>query len=373
MCAYNKTNGTYAAESRLLLTDILRKAWGYEGFVVTDWGAVKDRVKGVAAGLDLEMPGGDGARANDAKIVKAVQDGTLTMEQLDAVVKNVLTFVKNAVENRDETAVFDREADYREAVKMAENCAVLLKNEDKVLPLEEGKKIAFVGGFVEKPRCQGSGSSHINSTKVPSIAELIAGRDEIAYAKGFDLDAEEPDESLQAEAAALAKESDVTVIFAGLPNRYESEGADRKHMRIPENQNALISAVAEVSDKVAVVLFNGSPVEMPWKDDVEAILEMYLGGDGVSEGRHGSALWRGTLDRVFGDLPGQTRRQSLLPEFPGGGRRGGVPRGDLRGIPLLRQEGDGGALPLWPWTELHHLRLQRSEDLSRRRSRIRRS
>ena len=303
MCAYNKTNGTYAAESRLLLTDILRKAWGYEGFVVTDWGAVKDRVKGVAAGLDLEMPGGDGARANDAKIVKAVQDGTLTMEQLDAVVKNVLTFVKNAVENRDETAVFDREADYREAVKMAENCAVLLKNEDKVLPLEEGKKIAFVGGFVEKPRCQGSGSSHINSTKVPSIAELIAGRDEIAYAKGFDLDAEEPDESLQAEAAALAKESDVTVIFAGLPNRYESEGADRKHMRIPENQNALISAVAEVSDKVAVVLFNGSPVEMPWKDDVEAILEMYLGGDGVSEAAmallYGEANPSGKLAETF--------------------------------------------------------------------------
>ena len=261
-------------------------------------------VKGVAAGLrQVEMPGGDGARANDAKIVKAVEDGTLTMEQLDAAVKNVLTFVKNAVENRDETAVFDREADYREAVKMAENCAVLLKNEDRVLPLEEGKKIAFVGGFVEKPRCQGSGSSHINSTKVPSIAELIAGRDEIAYAKGFDLDEEEPDESLQAEAAALAKESDVTVIFAGLPNRYESEGADRKHMRIPENQNALISAVAEVSDKVAVVLFNGSPVEMPWKDDVEAILEMYLGGDGVSEAAmallYGEANPSGKLAETF--------------------------------------------------------------------------
>lgn len=138
---------------------------------------------------------------------------------------------------------------------------------------------------------------------MPSIAELIAGRDEIAYAKGFDLDAEEPDESLQAEAAALAKESDVTVIFAGLPNRYESEGADRKHMRIPENQNALISAVAEVSDKVAVVLFNGSPVEMPWKDDVEAILEMYLGGDGVSEAAmallYGEANPSGKLAETF--------------------------------------------------------------------------
>ena len=131
----------------------------------------------------------------------------------------------------------------------------------------------------------------INSAKVPSIAELIAGRDEVAYAKALTWTRKNRMRP-QAEAAALAKESDVTVIFAGLPNRYESEGADRKHMRIPENQNALISAVAEVSDKVAVVLFNGSPVEMPWKDDVEAILEMYLGGDGVSEGRHGPALWR---------------------------------------------------------------------------------
>ena len=303
MCAYNKTNGTYASENHLLLTDILRKAWGYEGFVVTDWGAVKDRVKGVAAGLDLEMPGGEGSRANDAKVVKAVQDGTLTMEQLDAVARNVLTFVKNAVENHDDTAVFDREADYKEAVEMAKECAVLLQNKNDILPIAKGAKVAFVGGFVEKPRSQGSGSSHINSTYVPSIADVMAGREGISYAKGFDLDDEGVNEELQAEAVELAKRSDVTVIFAGLPNRYESEGADRKHMDMPVNQNTLISEIAKVTDNTVVVLFNGSPIAMPWKDEVAGILEMYLGGDGVSEATlallYGEANPSGKLAETF--------------------------------------------------------------------------
>lgn len=292
MCAYNKTNGIYAAENELLLTDILRKAWGYEGFVVTDWGAVKNRVKGVEAGLDLEMPGGSGSKANDAKVVEAVKNGTLSMEKLDAVARNVLTFVKNAVENRDEKAVFDKEADYKEAVEMAKECAVLLKNDNRVLPLEKSEKVAFVGGFVEKPRSQGSGSSHINSAYVPSIADVISDNENIRYAKGFDLDDEQADEALTAEAVSLAKESDVTVIFAGLPNRYESEGADRRHMDIPANQNALISEIAGVTKNVVVVLFNGSPVTMPWKDEVSGILEMYLGGDGVSEA---------TLALLYGD------------------------------------------------------------------------
>lgn len=283
MCAYNKTNGTYAAENGLLLTDILRKAWGYEGFVVTDWGAVKNRVKGVEAGLDLEMPGGDGAKANDAKIVEAVKNGALSMEKLDAVARNVLTFVKNTIENRDETAVFDREADYKEAVEMAKECAVLLKNEDQILPVSKCAKIAFVGGFVEKTRNQGSGSSHINSTHVPSIADVAVGNENIRYAKGFDLDSDETDEQLTKEALALAEESDVTIIFAGLPNRFESEGADRKHMDLPMNQNTLISKISRVTKNTVVVLFNGSPVAMPWKDEVAGILEMYLGGDGVSE------------------------------------------------------------------------------------------
>lgn len=303
MCAYNKTNGTYAAENKELLTDILRKAWGFEGFVVTDWGAVKDRVKGVAAGLDLEMPGGDGSKGNDAKVIKAVQDGVLSMDQLDAVARNVLNFINNAVENRDASAVFDREADYREAVQMAEECAVLLQNKNSVLPLSGNAKVAFVGGFVEKPRCQGSGSSHINSTYVPSIADVMADRANISYAKGFDLDNEGVDEALQAEAVELAKNSDVTVIFAGLPNRYESEGADRKHMDIPENQNILISEISKVTDKTVVVLFNGSPITMPWKDQVSAILEMYLGGDGVSEATmallYGEANPSGKLSETF--------------------------------------------------------------------------
>lgn len=136
---------------------------------------------------------------------------------------------------------------------------------------------------MEKTRNQGSGSSHINSTYVPSIADVAVGNENIRYAKGFDLDSDETDEQLTKEALALAEESDVTIIFAGLPNRFESEGADRKHMDLPMNQNTLISKISRVTKNTVVVLFNGSPVAMPWKDEVAGILEMYLGGDGVSE------------------------------------------------------------------------------------------
>ncbi len=303
MCAYNKINGTYAAENKELLTDVLRNAWGYEGFVVTDWGAVKDRVKGLEAGLDLEMPGSDSSKVNDRKIIKAVQEGRLSIEQLDRVAGNILKFVKNAVENKDGSAQFDLDADYKEAVEAAKECAVLLQNNYDVLPLKSDAKTAFIGGFIEKPRSQGSGSSHINSNFVPSIQEIIRDNDNIIYAKGFDLDSEENDETLIHEAVTYAKASDYAVIFAGLPNRYESEGVDRKHLNIPKNQNILISEVTKVQPNTIVVLFNGSPVEMPWKDDVAGILEMYLCGDGVSEAvmalLYGEANPSGKLAETF--------------------------------------------------------------------------
>ena len=318
MCAYNRINGVFAAENRELLTDILRDRWGYEGMVVTDWGAVKDRVKGIAAGLDLEMPGSDSSKRNDRKIVEAVQSGQLTEEQLDLSVKRILAFLASVAENERGASEIDLEGDYREALEAAKECAVLLKNEGNLLPLEKGSRIAFVGGFVEKPRSQGSGSSHINSAKLPSIKDLIAGEKEIAYAKGFSLEDEAEDPTLVEEAVRLAGQCDAAVIFAGLPNRFETEGMDRTHMELPENQNKLIRQILEVQPNVAVVLHNGSPVAMSWAEDVKAILEMYLAGDGVSEAAmsllYGEANPCGKLAETF---PLQVSDNPSFLNFPG--------------------------------------------------------
>ncbi len=318
MCSYNRVNGTFAAENKQLLTDILRTEWGYNGMVVTDWGAVKNRVRGIEAGLDLEMPGGSGGLVNDAQIVQAVQEGSLSIDVLDNVVRNLLTFIDKAVSQRDETAAFNRDNDYQIALEAAKECAVLLKNDQHVLPLQKGTKSAFIGGFIEKPRIQGSGSSFINSSKIPAIAQLIQGRSDIEYARGFDLNKDETDEALLNEAVALAKASQVAVIFAGLPGCFEAEGADRKHINLPDNQNALIAAVCAVQPNTVVVLSNGSPVAMPWVNHVPAILEMYLAGDGASEATmallYGDSNPCGKLAETF---PMRLQDTPCYLDFPG--------------------------------------------------------
>ena len=306
MCSYNRVNGTFSAENRQLLTDVLRDDWKYDGMVVTDWGAVKDRVKGIKVGLDLEMPGGKGSLGNDAKIIKAVQDGSLSMEELDQAVFNVLCFVQKTMEKKRKEYQFDREKDYEAAKQMAEECAVLLKNKNQLLPLEETQKILFVGGFAEKPRIQGSGSSYINSTKVPSIKELISERKNIRFVQGYEISAinsafcsyagavqneKKRENTLLNEAIEAAKNSDVTVIFAGLPGNFEAEGADRTHLNLPEEQNQLIEEICKIQPNTVIVLSNGAPISMPWAEDVSSILEMYLAGDGASEA---------ILDLLFG-------------------------------------------------------------------------
>ncbi|MFV0466658.1 MAG: glycoside hydrolase family 3 C-terminal domain-containing protein [Lachnospiraceae bacterium] len=283
MCAYNRLNGTFAAENKELLTEILRDNWGFDGMVVTDWGAVKDRVRGIAAGLDLEMPGGGQSKINDQKIVQAVNEGVLSEELLNLTVYRILSFLSKTLENHQEKAAFDKEADYQLAVEAAKECAVLLRNKKQILPLKEEQKVAFIGGFVEKPRSQGSGSSHINSAKLPTIKDCIENRVNITYAKGFSLDEDTVNEEWMKEAVELAKASDVAVVFAGLPNRFETEGMDREHMDIPNNQNKLIKELTKVQPNLVVVMHNGAPVTMPWANEVAAILEMYLAGDGVSE------------------------------------------------------------------------------------------
>ncbi len=280
MCSYNKINGVYAADNYHALTEILREEWGFDGFVVSDWGAVSDRVDALKAGMNLEMPSSFGFR--DAQIVQAVKDGRLSEADLDRAVACILTILERHHSGKDTAAVFDRDADHELARTIAEECMVLLKNDGDILPLCREKKTAFIGAFAESPRFQGGGSSHINAHKVESA--LLAARDmgyDVTYAKGYEPESDELDAALFAEAVQTAKRADTVVIFAGLPDSYESEGFDRRHMYLPQPQNALIDAVAAVNPNVVVVLHNGSPVEMPWIDKVKGVLEAYLCGQAV--------------------------------------------------------------------------------------------
>lgn len=281
MCAYNAVNGTFCAENEKLLTDILRKKWGYGGFVVTDWGAVKNRTKGLLAGLDLEMPGGSGAQ--DEKIVKAVQEGRLDEKVLDQAVERMLTFIMDSVKQKKE-AVWNYEGDHQKAVKIAEDCMVLLENKDQILPLKKDCAIAFIGEFAKTPRYQGGGSSHVNAWKVTdayhSAKEIGAN---VVFAQGYVTDGGQEEEKLIEEAVQAAKNAEIAVVFAGLPDSFESEGEDRFTLDMPKAQNRLIEAVAEVQPNTVVVLHAGAPVVMPWRAKVKAILLAYLCGEGAGE------------------------------------------------------------------------------------------
>ena len=280
MCSYNRINGEYSSENKWLLTDVLRKEWGYEGLVVSDWGAVSDRVKGIDAGLDWEMPGND--NANVKQIVDAVENGKLSQEALDTAARNILKLVKKSRESM-KGGVFDRDADHRKAVEIARECMVLLKNEEKVLPIREGEKVAIIGGFAEKPRYQGGGSAFTNSHTITSVVDVMDGYGPAIYAKGFPADEDIYTDDDFDEAVKAANEADKVLVFAGLPDSFESEGYDRSHMRLPVSQDLLIERLVETGKPIVVILHNGSPVEMPWMNKVDGILEAYLSGEGVGE------------------------------------------------------------------------------------------
>ena len=213
----------------------LSDKWGFDGYVMSDWGAVNDGVEDLKAGLDLEMPSSMGV--NDQLIVEAVQNGTLEEQVLDTAVERILNIVYRYNENRDTEAVFDLDHDHEVAKKVAEETIVLLKNEN-VLPLTEGEEIAFIGKYAKKPRYQGGGSSHINSHKITGALDAAeaAGNTRIVYAQGFDDKEDKTDEVLLAEAVETAKKAKAAVIFAGLPDAFESGGFDRKHMRMPDSR-----------------------------------------------------------------------------------------------------------------------------------------
>lgn len=307
MCSYNKINGEYSSQNKYLLTDVLREKWGFDGLVVSDWGAVDDRVKGIRAGLDLEMPSSMGK--NDAEIVKAVESGELSVEELDACVRRVLELVQKSLDGKTPMK-WDKERHHKLAKKLAVSSAVLLKNEKGLLPLYPEQKIAFVGAFAEEPRYQGGGSSHINSYKTVSALEAVKEICNVTYARGFDLDKDQTDPQLEQQAVEAALASDVVVVFAGLPEMFESEGYDRNHMQLPRCQLDLIDKLSAVNENIVVVLHNGSPVELPFvRDDegmrpVRSVLEMYLGGQAVGEAE---------IDLLFGKANPSGKLAETLP------------------------------------------------------------
>jgi len=312
MCSYNKINGSYSSENPWLLTTLLREEWGHEGIVVTDWGACDDRVAGLAAGQDLEMPGSGGL--NDAEIVAAVRGGTLDEAKLDRAVRRNLELTFKVLDNRDTCARvdtganYDHDAHYRLARKVAAESMVLLKNEAGTLPLARQARIAFIGAFARTPHHQGGGSSHINPTGMDDAFEeavkLVGVDSRITYAPGYSLKGGDPDQALLDEAKKTAAGADVAVLFIGLTDDIESEGFDRKDMRLPAAHDALVEAMLEVQKNVVVVLSNGSPVEMPWIDRVSAVLEGYLGGQ----------AWGGAVaDLLFGYLSPSGKLAETFP------------------------------------------------------------
>ncbi|MFZ5921047.1 MAG: glycoside hydrolase family 3 C-terminal domain-containing protein [Chloroflexota bacterium] len=276
MCAYNKVNGVYCSDNRYLLRDILRDEWGFDGVVVTDWGALNDRIQAFEAGLDLEMPGSKGHF--DKEIIEAIRSEKLSEERLNESVDRLLDLIFTASKNRKAEYRYDMDAHHQLAKKIAANSAVLLKNDENILPIQKGKKIALIGSLAKEPRYQGAGSSHINPTKLSNAIDGFQALGvEFDYFDGYPLKGS-GDEALLNEAVKGAKGCDAAVIFAGLPEEYESEGFDRESLAMPESHNELISKVSEMNPNTVVVLVGGSPVEMPWLSKVKAVLNMYLAG-----------------------------------------------------------------------------------------------
>ncbi len=276
MSSYNRVNGIYAHEHPHLLKEILCDEWGFEGVVVSDWGGNNDRVESVKAGGTLEMPSSNGE--TDKHIVKAVQEGRLDEAVLDREVDRLLTLLYDT-RPHTEGKTYDWEEHHKIAAKTAEKSAVLLKNEDKLLPLDKEQKIAVIGDFAQTPRYQGAGSSKINPTKVDNGLEALkaVGANVVGYAPGFKRNGKADEKMLQ-DACKLAKTADVVLLWFGLDEGAEAECMDRDTMKMPENQIALLNALAEVNPKIAIVLSCGCAVEMNWDTKAKALIHGYLGG-----------------------------------------------------------------------------------------------
>ena len=324
MCAYNRINGVFCSENKWLLTDVLRNEWGFDGVVMSDWGAVKDRVAGLKAGMDLEMPG-DTAICR-RWILDAAADGSLPMEDLDKACRNILRWVDEYVKPADETLV-DWEGHHALAARIAADSAVLLKN-DGALPLTGKEKLHIEGELFENMRYQGAGSSMIHPTKVTTPADALQARG--------------------VESVSL-DESDTVLVFAGLTDMYESEGCDRADMKLPQDQLELIDRLCNTGRKVILVLFGGSPVELPFADRVSAILNMYLpgqnGGTAVARLLYGEVNPSGKLSETwplkYEDVPSHETFGRGIDEVYAEGREVGYRYYHKHGVPVRYPFGFG--------------------------------
>lgn len=289
MASYNRIGGVYSTQNRQYIDGILRKEWGFKGLVTSDWGATHDRAAAVEAGCDLTMP----AEETDKEIIRAIEEGKLAESDLDDCVARILELAWKAAETREDKVIFDFEGGHALAREIAEECMVLLKNDESLLPLDKEKKVAFIGYFAEKVRYQGGGSSHINSFR--TVSALKAAKEagvSVSFAVGCREDGSTSKELLE-EAVKAAGEADAAVVFVGLTDAMESEGVDRRHMRLAKGHNTLVETVCRANPNTVVVLHNGSPVEMPWVEQPKAILEAYLAGQ---------AAGKVTVDILFGDV-----------------------------------------------------------------------
>ena len=321
MAAYNPVNRVFATENSWLLQDILRRQWGFEGFVVSDWGAVHDRVAGVNAGLSLEMPGSGDYHRN--KVIEAVGAGRILASKLDELVVSLLAVILKANDWRRPNTTLESDGHYVLARRAAAESMVLLKNAGDLLPLDFSKlkTVAVIGLFAKKPRYQGSGSSQVNPTRISTaydeLTKLINQSAVICYAAGYAEDGTTTDELID-EAVQQAKTAEVAILFAGLPGSYESEGIDRSSLDLPAGHNQLVKAISAVQPNLAVVLMNGAAVTIPWLDRVRAIVEAWLGGQAgggaIADVLTGRVNPSGKLSETF---PARLEDTPAHPDFPG--------------------------------------------------------
>ncbi|WP_138416254.1 beta-glucosidase family protein [Sinomonas gamaensis] len=319
MCSYNRINGVYASEDPWLLTDVLRAEWSHTGLVVSDWGAVNDRVKGLAAGLDLEMPSSGGA--TDAQIVEAVKNGALDEAVLDTAARRVLELADRTEAARRAGGSYGADAHHALALEAARRSIVLLKNENSFLPLDPqaAGRVAVIGEYARTPRYQGGGSSLVNPTRLENaldaITEIASG--EVVFAPGYTAAQDAPDNALIAEAVDAARAADTVILFIG--SELESEGYDRTGIDLPAAHRALLDAVLEANPSTAVVLSNGGVVQTAgWDHRVPAILEGWLlgqaGGPATAEVLFGLANPSGRLAET---IPARLQDTPSYLDFPG--------------------------------------------------------
>ncbi|MBR2986299.1 MAG: glycoside hydrolase family 3 C-terminal domain-containing protein, partial [Clostridia bacterium] len=301
MNAYNKLNGTSCAQNKRLLTDILRTEWGFDGLVMSDWGATYNVAEAIDAGMDLEMP--DGGNYHEQLTIKYVNDGTLSMEALDRACQRVVNLVEKCNVPKPELAM-DYDSAHNVCRQVENDCAVLLKNDNDILPLTQDESILVVGGLATTPRFQGAGSSHINAQAKTFLQVLEENNVQYHFAQGYNVLGDKAVDKLENQAIELAKTCKTVVFFGGLTDDFEGEGYDRTKLEIPTCQQQLLDKLYEVNPNIVFVAFGGSPFTMPWLNKTQALLHMYLGGEAVMES---------AFDLLFGKVSPSGRLAESYP------------------------------------------------------------